>query len=327
MVLVLATAALAAEPQAWELHGGQWQPVDQAAPQRPPVEEVPELQRAEELLQRHRGKAAKAVLVRWLNSPQGQISPLRDRGLFLLAEAYFQYGDRIRAFYHLDELMDFHPDSPLFYRALQRQYDIADEFLRGYKMRFLGIPMLRGDDFAIEMLFRIQQRSPGSPLAEKSLLRTADYYYAEAQFDLAEDAYAAYVRSYPRSPLVARARLRQAFANYAQFRGLRFDATPLLDARTQLIELIAQYPALAEEENLPQFIERIDRTLARKLLVTAEFYERTHEDAAAGYYYRYVLKAYPNSEEAAIARQRLEDLPAEAREPAAPSAAAQEPVS
>lgn len=320
VVLFVAGSSWAAEPQSWELQGERWQPMDQPAAERPAADPVPQLDRAEEMIERGRHKAAKESLVQWLNSPAGQTSPLRDRGLYLLAESYYRYGDRIRAYYHLDELMDFHPASPLFAQALQRQYDIADAYLRGYKMRFMGIPMLSGDDYGIEMLFRIQQRSPGSPLAEKSLLRTADYYYADSQFDLAEDTYAAYVRSYPRSPLVPRARLRQAFANYAQFRGLRFDATPLIDARTQLVEMIVQYPTLAEEENLREFVDRIDSTFARKLLATADFYERTSEKRAAAYYYRYILDTYPGREEAAIAEKRLMALPAAARQMPEPPA-------
>src|SRR5690606_9202614 len=105
------------------------------------------------------------------------------------------------------------PDSPLFAEALQRQYDIADAYLKGYKMRFMRIPMFRAYDEAIEMLFRIQQRVPGSAIAEKSLLRSADFYYADAQYDLSADAYASYIRAYPRSPLVPRVKLRQAFSN------------------------------------------------------------------------------------------------------------------
>ena len=143
------------------------------------------------------------------------------------------------------------------------------------------------------MLYRIQQRSPGSPLAEKALLRTADYYYREAEFDLASDAYAVFARAYPRSPEVPRVRLRQAFANYAQFRGLKFDVTPIIDAREQLLAIQQQYPALAAEENLQPVIERIDATFARKIFVTGDFYERTHEPRAAAYQYKFLLKTYP----------------------------------
>src|SRR5205085_3998781 len=136
-------------------------------------------------------------------------------------------------------------------------------------------PMFEAQEEGVEMMYRIQQRSPGSPLAEKALLRTADYYYASADYDLAEDAYGAYVKSYPRSPFVPRVKLRQAYSNLAQFRGLRFDATPVVDAKTQLEAIVQQYPDLAAEENIPSILERIDTTFARKLEVTADFYKRT----------------------------------------------------
>ena len=71
-------------------------------------------------------------------------------------------------------------------------------------------------------MLRVQQRSPGSPLAERALLRTADWYYSSADYDLAHDAYGVYVKNYPRSPMVPQVKLRQAFSSLAQFRGVRF---------------------------------------------------------------------------------------------------------
>jgi outer membrane protein assembly factor BamD (BamD/ComL family) len=159
------------------------------------------------------------------------------------------------------------------------------------------------------MLFRIQHRSPGSQLAERALLRTANYYYHDEQYDFAADTYAHYLRSYPRSPITPRVRLRQAYSMYAQFRGPKFDATPAIDAREQLRELIAQYTALAKEENLPELVQQIDRTLAQKLFVTADFYRRTKEPVGAAYTYRYVAKAYPDSAEAKQAEAALRELP------------------
>lgn len=315
VVLLLAAPICDAQTQSWELQGEEWLAINRPATQ-PTIAPDATLDRIEQLIGRERFSSARKLAVRWLNQANNRAHPLRDRGLFLLAEAYYGYGNRIRSFYHLDELMDFHPDSPLYARALQRQYDIADAYLNGYKNRLFGIPMFGAEGPAIDMLFRIQQRAPGAPLAEKALLRTADYYYADGQFDLAEDAYAAYLRAYPRSPLAPRVRLRQAFSNYAQFRGLRFDATPLLDARTQLVQLASASPDLAAEENLGQFVERIDTTLARKLLVTADFYERTNEDRAAAYYYRQVIRQYAGSPEARDAERALARLPDDLGTPA-----------
>jgi outer membrane assembly lipoprotein YfiO len=303
------TGVVSAEPHVSELTGQGWQ--DVARPTSRPTSD-PALDRAEQLLGHHQYNAAKKIALNWVL--EHKESPLRDRGLFLVAEAFFQYGDRIKSFYYLDELMDEYPESPLFYRALEKQYQIADDYLNGYKRRFLLIPLFSAEDEAIEMLYRIQQRSPGSPLAEKSLLRTADYYYSIGDYELAADAYAAYGRNYPRSPVLPQTKLRQAFSAYAQFRGLRFDPTELVNARSQLVDMIQSYPDLAARDNLPTIIARIDQTLADKIYVTAEFYRRTNQLKGAVWNYRYLIGTFPNEPAAENARKRLAKMPAWALE-------------
>lgn len=295
--------------QSWELRGRDWMATGTPNANVPAD---PELDRIEQLVTRRNGKAAFKEAVRWFKlNPR---SPQRDRALTLAARALYLSGDRVKAFYYCDELLDSYPESPYYQPALELQFQIADEYLDGYKRTFLGLPLFEAEDEAIEMLFRIQQRSPGSQLAERALLRTADYFYADAQYDLAGDAYAAYARSYPRSPEVPRVRLRQAWSYLAQFRDAKFDATPVIDARAQLTDLMASNPQLAEDENLASLVDRIDSTMAQKLNVTAAFYRRTGKPTSAAYLYEQVLKTYPNTPEAEQARAALDRIPAAARE-------------
>ncbi len=308
MLCVSSASLLAADnfdPKTEELQGNRWITIEQPSSQ--PASD-PALSYIEDLIDARRYSEASDRCVKWLI--QNKTSPLRDRALFLNAEALYRYGDRVKAFFYLDELMDEYPESRLFYTALDKQYQIADGFLNGYKSRFVGLAILDRQDEAIEMLYRVQQRSPGSPLAEKALLRTADYFYADAQYDLAADAYQAYARAYPRSSQLARVRLRQAFSNYAQFRGLKFDATPIIDARVQLSDMIVQFPEVARQENLQEIIERIDRTFARKLYVTADFYRRTQQPTSAVYTYRFLINSYPDAPEAGQAKTELTHMPA-----------------
>ncbi len=305
-VLLIAQALCLAAPETAEFRNGHWQttkapPTTTAAPD-------PALIEIERLLKIAQPSEARVQVLKWLKAHP--VSPLRDRGVFLLAQAYFDLDERILAFYHFDEVMDLWVDSRLFGAALQKQYDIADAFLSGHKQKFLGMPILDASGDAIEMMFRIQQRAPGSTLAEKALLRTADFYYSEAQFDVASDTYAAYARAYPRSPYIPRVRLRQAFSSLAQFRGTMFDATPMIDARAQMVDLISAYPDLAREENLPEWIDNIDRTFAKKLYETAAFYRRTHEPAAAAYILHYLINNYPQSSQGQQARVDLARLEA-----------------
>jgi outer membrane protein assembly factor BamD len=298
------------QPQTIELRDGRyWEPVVNPTT-APTTDET--LDRAGRLVESNNNSAAKKVLVAWLKR-EGN-SPLRDRALYLLGLANFQYGDRIASFYNFDELMDKHTDSKYFYPALEKQYEIADGYLGGYKRRFLGVPLLSAQDEAVEMLFRIQQRSPGSPLAEKALKRTADYYYADAQYDLATDAYTAFIDRYKRSPEIPQARLKKAFAELAQFHGTKFDPTPVINARTSLEELAIDYPDLARQENVAAVVERIDAALARKVYQNAHFYLRTHEPSAAAYTFKYLIKNYPESPEAGRAKIELAQLPRSVQE-------------
>jgi outer membrane assembly lipoprotein YfiO len=309
--------------QTWEYRGpNDWQlttPPATAASTQPANDET--LDRVEKYLSNRQYLAAKRQAVLWIRTHPKH--PLRDRAVFLLGQANYALDDRIAAFYNFDEVLDLYPDSKLFNPALEREYQIAEDFLRGHKRKFLGFRLFGMQEEAIEMLYRIQSRSPGSNLAEKALLRTGDYYYTDSQFDLAADVYAVFVKQYPRSPEVPRVRLRQAFSYYAQFRGLKFDATPVIDAREQLTNIIAEYPDLAQQENLGPIVARIDETFARKLLQTGEFYKRTHEPRAAAYTWKFLTQTYPNSIAAAQAKRELTHLPRSALTVPSPAPATQ----
>jgi outer membrane assembly lipoprotein YfiO len=321
-LFILASLLLApqlhADPPAAEFKNGHWQPI--APPPAAAVANDPELDHMQQLLDVGDAPAALNVGLYWVKHHSNK-APQRDRALFLISMAKFNVDsgdDRISAYYYLDELMDEYPDSKLFYPALDQQYVIADAYLRGHKGKLFGLPIVPMEDEAIEMLFRIQQRSPGSSMAEKALLRTCDYYYADADYELAHDAYGFFIKTFPRSPQLSSVMLRKAFSSLAQFHGVRFDPTCMIDARAELSEVIAAYPQLAKQENLSAIVAHIDEALARKLLVTGDYYRRTSAPRGAVYVYRYLIDTYPDSPDAATARRVLEGMPKSALADAPP---------
>jgi len=321
LILLPSSRALAQQPseRTWDLKGGQWRENVPTTTQRT---REPALDEADRLIDARQYKRAFDESLAWVLA--NTTSPNRDRGLFTIARALYGYGHRIKAFYYCDELLDTYPESEYYSRALQLQYRIADRYLEGYKRRWLGVPMFQAKEEGVEMLYRVRNRAPGSPLAEKALLRTADHYRFDGQFDFAADAYAFYARQYPRSPMTPRARLWGAYCSLAQFRGIPFDATPVIDAREQLRSIAAAYPDLAKEENIDSILQRIDGVFAKKLYQTATYYRRTNEPGAAAYTYKYLLKAYPNAEEADRARMWLAELPRWAQNQPGPTVVGEE---
>jgi outer membrane assembly lipoprotein YfiO len=318
---IRSAAAQTTRAQTWEYFGaGQWR--QSAAPATTQPVEVPALDAVERDLDQRHFKAAEKASIAWALANKEHLQ--RDRGLYLIARSLMGRGDYIKAFYYLDELMDTYPESTWFARAIQLQFDIADALLDGYRRRFLGMPIVGGEEDGIEMLFRVQNRSPGSPVAEQALLRTGDFYFANRDYDFAEDAYAHYLNQYPRSPSIPQVRLRRALSSLAQFRGVEFDATPLVDAREQLRAVMVMHPELAEQESIPQMLQRIDRSLAAKLVATGDFYRRTRQPGAAVYTYRYLVSVYPGTPEAAAARAQLAGMPSSALQEPEPGMASQD---
>ena len=138
MSLLFAAPLLADPAMTWEFRDGRWQQLPAAATQ--PVLKDETLDRVEQMLVAGDWKQARVVVLDWLK--QNPASPLRDRGLFLIAEVYYQGDDRVRSFYHLDELLDNYPESRLFYPALEKQYRIAEDYLSGHNDKFLGMSIV-----------------------------------------------------------------------------------------------------------------------------------------------------------------------------------------
>ena len=246
--------------------------------------------------------------------------PGRAEALFTAADALIEDGHRVKAFYYLDELLDNFPGSPLYRAAAQKQYAIADSYLSGRGDLFLFLPVNRSDE-AAEMLFRVQNRLPGSPLAERALRRTADFYYARGDFDFAEDAYGVFIDRFPRSEQIAQVRLLQAYSNVQQFHGPKYDPTPLIDARAQLRQFATQHPDVGERQNLAGLQDWIDRQLAQKYADEASFYRRTNEDRAARQVTALLAREYPRTEAGEAAQISVERRPAATRPPATRPAA------
>ena len=316
LMLCLSTAGFAQTPSVapasstspttrgtWQLGDGGWARVNNLPAGGPTLALDPALREIQSVMARRDYSASRKQLIDWLRA--NPTSPQRDVALMMMARTLNARGERMRAFYYCDELLDTCADSPLYSQALQFQYEIADNYLKGTRDRFWGMRLIDRKDDGVEMLFRIQQRSPGSPVSEKALLRTADHYWTSGDFDLAADAYDAFGNSFPRSPFANEVKLQEARANLAQYNGPRFDATPLINAREQLVQIGTQDPLFARQNDIEALISESERQLARKLVISADFYKRTGKPDVRKHLLNRLVREFPGTPEAQNARAEL----------------------
>ena len=261
---------------------------------------------------------------RWIDRHPGH--PLLPEAYLLRADAKAAQERFYDALYDYEMVLRSFPGSDAFDTALERELKIAQAFARGVKRRLWGLRIATAYSEAEEILIRIQERAPGSKIAERAGIELADFYYRRSDMELAATAYDLFLQNYPDSQWAAHALRRQVMANLASFQGPRFDATNLLEARSRLRDYQDIFPAAAERIGAEALLTRIDETLARRSLLVAQWYERQDNDVSAIFMYKRLIEEHPGSAAAREALGRLRELDPELfRAPVRESEAADRP--
>ncbi len=298
-VVALCMRAAVAAPPGWELRNGAWVPVIE------PGTGTPEAQVAAMIRDLKEGKASNVVKQAKDWSKKNKTHPLMPQVLLLQGDAEVLRGNKYSALYPYEDLLNNFPLSELVVPTLEREYNIADAFLKGYKRKFLGFRILAPKDDALQLLDRIQDRQRGSTVSERAGLRAADYYYDQGRFQEAVDSYTDFLRRYPFSQYTRKAEIRRVEASLGTFKGLLFDFTPLIDASKRLPPIQEAYPQSSEELQARAIDDRIYQLEGQKDLEIARYYFRAGKKHASGYYYRRVIENWPDTTFAQTARKEL----------------------
>ena len=280
-----------------------------------PAEEVttPEgtLDRARQLLAQGKYRKAYKLLDKWTEE-----NPDHERyleGMYLLGEARFERSEFYQA-YEAYEVVAENTYGELFYKSLRREMDVARAFLSGEKRIVWKLLRLSAYDEGIEILDRVWERVPGTRLGEAALKLKADYYYAIGDMDFAQDEYARLAQEYPAGRYTQFAMLRSAESAAAAFPGVKFDDRALLNADVRYRQVQSAFPVYARREHVPDRLDGIREQRAEKDLEVARWYERVKQPAAAEWYYRLILRDWPETLAASEAQQQLRALGVEPTE-------------
>lgn len=250
---------------------------------------------------------ARRILTEWIDSRAGVPDPLMPTALLARGDALVAVGEEFLALYDYERLLREYPGSDEFERAVERELAIALQYAGGLRRRAWGIRAFDASDVAVELFIRTQERLPGSQLAERAAIELADFYYRRREIGLASEAYGLYLENYPDGPNARKAARRRIYADIARFKGPEYDASGLLDAQVRIRRYERDFPADAAQTGINSaLVERLDESLAAQQFVSAEYYLRTKQYAAARLTLRRLEENYPRTIAAANARTILE---------------------
>ncbi len=253
-------------------------------------------------------QAAFSMVESWISANKRSDSPYLPRAYLLRGDAWYELGNEFKALHDYErQVIQRFPQSEEFVLAIERELNIAIEYANGLRRKFFGLRLLGTGGIAEETLIRVQERLPGSELAERAAIELADYYYRQKRLELAAIAYDLYVLNYPNGPNIKRAMERRIRANVAQYKGPQYDGSTLLDAREQTRTFERLFPVDAEKTGLDErLIVRIDDALADQVLVNGQWYIKRGDMVSARFTFRRLLQKHPNTTAAVEALKIME---------------------
>ncbi len=251
---------------------------------------------------------ADKILSDWLQINERTDSPWLAEAYMLRGDARVARGREYKALYDYETIAKDFTGSEVFLPTLERELRVGRMYLNGLKRKFLWFRFEDASPIGIELLMRIQERAPGSQLAERAAIELADYFYRVRNLELAAEMYSIFLVNYPRSDLRSHAMLRQIYANVARFKGPKYDASSLVEARALIYQFGSEYPEQAERLGITDaLVARLDESAAAQMLATAEWYIRRKDRVSARFTLRRLVIRHDGTVAAARGREILED--------------------
>lgn len=215
------------------------------------------------------------------------------------------------------KLISSYPYSDRIKEAVKREFEIANLFAKGEKVKVLGMPALPGQEKAMELYNHIIKNAPFGSYGDQAQFKIAELYKAQGEFDEARKAFQAVIDEYPTSDLVPKAKYE--IANVSM---LASKATHEEDLHTdRALEEFQQYkqtfPAEAETAFAEASIKALRTAKAQSLWDIADFYEKQKKWNSAKLYYTEIGERFADTPLGPEAKKKTEELIKKQNEPPA----------
>ena len=302
LAALLASAAPARAQTTYTLDpSGDWVA---AAPEKPLTADAAIMAKGRTLLAEGKASEAKSLLSDWLDEHEETENSYLPDAYLIRGDARTATGAEYWALYDYEEICKHYTSSDLFEKAIGREFDIGKRYLHGLRTRVFWMRLEDASPLGEEIMLRVQERMPGSVLAEQALLELADFYYRSRELTQAAEAYQIFLRLYPKSQFREQAMQRQVYANIARFKGPRYDATGLVEAQYLIAAFADRYPAEAERAGMSDaLVARLDESAGAHMLNVAEWYLRRSDPVSARLELRRLQRKHPQTVAAAQGRE------------------------
>lgn len=241
--------------------------------------------------------------------------------LFRAGHLYLRRKQYFKAFDAFQNLVGRYPNTRRFNEIIGEEYRIASQLLDGARNRIWGvIPGFTSRTKAIEYFEVVLLNAPYSDYAPLALMNIARGHQKLGNTEEAIDALDRLINSYPQSLLAPDAYLRLAQQHASLVQGPYYDQGSTQEAITYFQDFLILFPGDANVADAESGLNKMKTMLAESKMKMGDFYFYKRDNyTAARVFYNEAITAYPDSEVARRAKQRLTQVEAKAAGKPAPN--------
>jgi TolA-binding protein len=247
-------------------------------------------------------------------------SALEEDSLFLLGECYFFAERYAKAYDAYANLLKKRENTRYLDTIMWREFDIgryweqsdmhAHHWPTTPNLTDRTQPWFDTGGNALGAYQQVRLHDPMGPLADYSLMATANYYFRNQQWEEAADTYDTLRKDYAKSKFQKDAHVLGLQSVTRMYQGPYYDATPLNRAKEIADQTLKQFHGrLGEEERyVAETSARIVEQKAEREWAMARYYDDKQHYGAARQYYKTIIDTYPRTPLAEKAQNRLQEL-------------------
>ncbi len=228
----------------------------------------------------------------------------RDLDIFIEAELLYCDQKFTKAVRNYNKfLQKDYGGSTLYDVTLERLFRIAKAFLAGRKMTVLGIFQIRGYAEGVKIMESITDRAGDRPIGIQAAVAVAESYERRKMFNEAHLKWSEISWQWKTGRIARQALLNMAQCKHAAYKGPKYNASSLDSAKTYYENYKSRYPEDTKELAIDEILKQINEQIAYKQFNIGQYYQQTGKTLAANLYYQMIIRNWPESESAKLAKE------------------------
>lgn len=234
---------------------------------------------------------------------------------YMRGRAMMAKGQWVKAFKFLQEAIDNYPKFEDFDLVIGAQFECATALMEGSRGKIFGIlPGFRQYGESIEQFEQVVANAPYGDYAPLALMNIAFVAEKRHEYELAIDALDRLINYYPQSMLAPDAyyNLAQTYAGLVQ--NEEYDQGSTRQAISYYEDFLVLFPDSSSVGEVEANLRKMENLLASSRLTLGDFYYiYRNNNTAALVFYNEAITIAPDSDAAAEARARINDIDAGVR--------------